>query len=400
MVPAMAYLARQLDVESFGLLTLVFSFVGYATVLDGGVARAVIREVALNRADLGKAARIVGTGFWLVVVFGLLSALVMALLSDHLVIWLKVTAGLEDSASSVFAMAGIIVIPLLLTALWVAPVEGMGRFKELNLIRGLGYVAIFGGVSLAVWWHPTLFAAACGLLVGRLVMAAMACLAGGRILGTIPLYFDRPALVRLYRFGGWLTVSNIVCPAIEYLDRFVISAVVGASRVAYYTGPAEMLAKLSSIPHAVSRALFPQLSAQNAHKPPGLNDILMPMAIQAAVGVAVVFGALLFGDEMMGLWLGSGYAETAGPILKILAVGYLCNSLNLIPYTALQAAGHSKLTASVYLVELLPYLLLLLFMVHTFGLYGAALAWVSKTLFELVAFFWLYKSTMTRTRAA
>lgn len=400
MVPAMAYIARQLDVESFGLLTLVFSFVGYATVLDGGVARAVIREVALNRADTGEAARIVGTGFWLVVVFGLLSALVMTLLSDDLVGWLKVTAPLEETTRTVFAMAGLIVIPLLLTALWVAPVEGMGQFRELNLIRGLGYIAIFGGVSLAVWLQPTLIAAVCGLLVGRLLMAGMACLAGYRTLGSIPFHFDRPALIRLYRFGGWLTVSNIICPAIEYLDRFVLSAVAGVSRVAYYTGPAEMLAKLSSIPHAVSRALFPQLSAQNGHKAPELHDILLPMAIQGAVGVAVVLGALLFGDEIMGLWLGSGYAETAGPILKILAVGYLCNSLNLIPYTALQAAGHAKLTAGVYLVELVPYLLLLLLMVHSFGLYGAAFSWVAKTAFELAAFFWLYHSRIARAPTA
>lgn len=400
MVPAMAYIARQLDVESFGLLTLVFSFVGYATVLDGGVARAVIREVALNRSDKAKAARIVGTGFWLVIVFGVLSALLMVLLSDHLVTWLKVTGTLEDSASSVFAMSGLIVLPLLLTALWVAPVEGMGHFKELNLIRGLGYVVIFGSVSLAVWVQPTLFAAVCGLLLGRLVMAGMACLAGCRTLGTLPLHFDRPALVRLYRFGGWLTVSNIVSPAIEYLDRFVLSAVAGASRVAYYTGPAEMLAKLSSIPHAVSRALFPQLSAQNAHKTPGFQDIALPMGIQGVIGLGVVLGALLFGDEIMGLWLGSGYAETAGPILKILAIGYLCNSLNLIPYTALQAAGHAKLTAAVYLEEFLPYLLLLFLMVHSFGLYGAAFAWVAKTVFELVAFVWLYKSNMLRAPAA
>lgn len=392
MVPAMAFIARQIDVESFGLLTLVFSLVGYATVLDGGVARAVIREVARHRANKDETIKVVGTGFWLVLVLGALSASVLTWISSDLAGWLKVSGDLEQTASSVFSITGMVVVPLLLTALWVAPLEGMGQFRALNIIRGLGYLAIFAAISLAVWIKPSLTSAAYGLLVGRLLMAGMACMASYRSLGVLPLAFDRPALVRLYHFGGWLTMSNIISPAIEYVDRFVLSAMAGAGRVGYYTGPSEMLAKLSTIPHAVARALFPQLSALAAGTKPTLKDTLLPISVQGVIGVVVVCGALFFGDRIMGLWLGQIYAEISGPLLKIMSIGFLCNALNLIPYTALQAAGRSKQTALVYVVELVPYLLLIMFMVNQFGLYGAAWSWVIKTVFELVAFAWLYRS--------
>ena len=66
MIPAMGFFARALDAESFGLLALVLAFVGYASVLDGGFARAVVREVAALGANNADAAKIVGTALWVV----------------------------------------------------------------------------------------------------------------------------------------------------------------------------------------------------------------------------------------------------------------------------------------------------------------------------------------------
>uniref|UniRef100_UPI00124F8D50 oligosaccharide flippase family protein n=1 Tax=Acinetobacter ursingii TaxID=108980 RepID=UPI00124F8D50 len=43
-IPTLGILARQLGVEKFGLFTLAFAVVGYASIFDGGVTRAVIRE--------------------------------------------------------------------------------------------------------------------------------------------------------------------------------------------------------------------------------------------------------------------------------------------------------------------------------------------------------------------
>ncbi|MBN0009079.1 oligosaccharide flippase family protein, partial [Pseudomonas aeruginosa] len=47
-LPAIGYLARVLGVENFGLLTLSFAIIGYASIFDLGLSRAVIREVALS----------------------------------------------------------------------------------------------------------------------------------------------------------------------------------------------------------------------------------------------------------------------------------------------------------------------------------------------------------------
>ncbi|HDV3897951.1 TPA: oligosaccharide flippase family protein, partial [Escherichia coli] len=48
-VPALGILARLLGPENFGLFTLAFALIGYASIFDAGISRAVIREISLYR---------------------------------------------------------------------------------------------------------------------------------------------------------------------------------------------------------------------------------------------------------------------------------------------------------------------------------------------------------------
>lgn len=85
------------------------------------------------------------------------------------------------------------------------------------------------------------------------------------------------------KYGGWITVSNVVSPLMAYLDRFFISNIIGASNVAFYTAPAEGVQRLSVFPGALSRAIFPKLSRlvskQDKDKQKKLAYVLMVGAI-------------------------------------------------------------------------------------------------------------------------
>lgn len=395
----MAYVARQIDVESFGLFVLILSLVGYASVLDGGVARAVIREVALNRTNPSEVARVVGTGFWSMLTISLLCALVFFMSSPVFVAWINVTSDQVDVTISAFHIASLILIPFLLTALWVAPVEGMGFFRSLNITRSVGYIFVFGSVAMAVSLQPSLVSAVWGLLIGRFMMLGLSILSCYSALGRMPIVFDRKVFERLFRFGGWLSLSNIIGSTIDYLDRFVVSAVSGADKVAYYAGPAEMIAKLMVIPHAVSRALFPHLSADSKTKTIIFRDIVVSIKIQLVIGVIIILISVFLAEWIMGRWLGERFAELSGAVFKIFAIGFFFTSLSLIPYTALQAKGHARLTAMVYMIELLPYLVLLIVMVRVNGIQGAAYVWVGKTFFELLAYTWLCKKHLLQVES-
>ncbi|HBA7847619.1 TPA: oligosaccharide flippase family protein, partial [Escherichia coli] len=60
-VPALGILARLLGPENFGLFTLAFALIGYASIFDAGISRAVIREISLYRESEKEQIQIIST---------------------------------------------------------------------------------------------------------------------------------------------------------------------------------------------------------------------------------------------------------------------------------------------------------------------------------------------------
>ncbi|HFK3157043.1 TPA: oligosaccharide flippase family protein, partial [Citrobacter sedlakii] len=71
-VPALGILGRVLGAETFGIFTLAMAIVGYASIFDVGLSRAVIREIALFRNDNEEKRKIIFTATLLVMVMGVI----------------------------------------------------------------------------------------------------------------------------------------------------------------------------------------------------------------------------------------------------------------------------------------------------------------------------------------
>ena len=74
-IPVMGILARLLGVERFGLFTIAYALMGYASVFDGGISRAVIRFVSIYRNDNEKVNVILGSSLYTVTVLSILIAI-------------------------------------------------------------------------------------------------------------------------------------------------------------------------------------------------------------------------------------------------------------------------------------------------------------------------------------
>lgn len=389
MIPAMGFFARALDTESFGLLALVLALVGYASVLDGGFARAVVREIAALGGAHEDAAKIVATALWVVLAIGGLVALLFLGFVPWLVSLIQVSQDIYVGAIDGFRLAGLMVPVILATMVWLAPMEGLNRFAALNLIRALGFALMFGASVVAVLVDPSFVSAVVGLLVGRVLMAALSWWASRSIMGLGVGAFNRDALQALYRFGGWIAVSNLVTSLLDYLDRFVLSIIGGASSIAYYAAPADGMQKMQSLPGAVARALFPLLSARQGQDQRRL--MMVALTLQALIGIGVAVFLIGFGDRIIALWLGADYVEASSLVLKVLAVGFAFNAMAWVPQTALQALGFARATAFVSLSQMLPYILLLVGLTTEFGLVGTAAAWAIRAFVDLCALGWVYR---------
>lgn len=380
-IPAIGFLARALGVEKFGIFTLAYAVVGYASIFDAGLSRAVIRAVAMNSSDEPKLIKILGASTIAVIGLSVVAAIILFLSANKLPEVLSISAEAQADAALGFKLLSLVIVPYLLSTVWFSYLEGESEFRKLNVLKTVTGISISVCPVLGVLYEPTFTAAVLGLLLGRVFTALIAyCYGLGKYRKSIFL-MDIKTLKELLSFGGWITVSNVLSPVMVYFDRFFISSVVGAQSVAFYTAPAEAIARLLVVPMAVAKVIFPKLSARHAD---AHTQTVLAYKLLSAFSLLLAIFVCVFAKEIMFYWMGPSYIGDSVLVLQILAVGFVFNAIAQIPFAQVQAAGYSKVTAFIHLVEVAPYLLLLYWLVHVYSYIGAAIAWSIRVCVDLM----------------
>ena len=391
-IPMMAGMAlipftlSRLGSEAFGVLTLVWGLIGYFSVFDMGVGRALTVQLSqlAAKGDLSDAGALVRSGMLLTLAAGLLGMSLIWLLTPSLANhWLKISPALQDDARLAFLVAAVGVLPTTLASGMRGALEGLERFAASNLSRIVLGVWMFALPAWSVYFHgPRLELIALYLVLGRcLVVLGMAFQLRGHLFSTGATVASRHFQM-LWNYGLWVTLTGIVGPLMVYGDRFFVSAAVGAEQLPLYAIPQDVLLRLLLIPMALTGALLPRLAAM------GVTDAAMAyQQTYRRVGVAMAAICLVAAGlayPALTLWISAEFATQALPVVLVLCLGVWVNSLASVPYTLLHAKGNPRLTALFHLAELLLYLLALWLLSSRYGLVGAALAWVAR-----VALDWL-----------
>ncbi|HET9403210.1 MAG TPA: flippase [Burkholderiales bacterium] len=397
-VPA---LVSALGLERFGFIALAWAFVGYFSLFDLGIARALCRLVAELRGTGREEDLRSLTGGALTVTLGL--GLAAATIIFASAAWIcaemlnlpasmvrEATLGLQILAASVPCVT--------LTAALRGMLEGARHFGVVNAIRVpfgvLGFIA-----PLAVASQESPLPAVCAVLAGLRFAAVaahwVACWVLLRPLA-LPRLPQSDAVSRILGYGAWVTVSNIVGPLMVYADRFVIGALISVAAVGYYSAPYEVLTRLWIVPAALTAALFPAMAAAS----PSETRILQRKGVLAllATVVPIAMIAALGSRLWIGAWLGADFATQATPVAQWLAVGIAVNCLGHIPFTFLQARGRADLTGMLHLAELPFYFAMLWMLTTSRGIEGAAMAWSARCVADSLMLFFLSARHMNKER--
>jgi O-antigen/teichoic acid export membrane protein len=265
------------------------------------------------------------------------------------------------------------------------------NFKGVNLLRiGLGAVN-FGGpylVSLYTTELPWLVAT---LVASRLIALAVyrwlaySCLDDWNSVKTGPAYSAAVAK-SLFSFGGWITVSSVVSPMLVQADRFLIASVLSATAVTAYVLPYEVVVQSLILVGAVSSVMFPTLSRLMREEPNGWQRYFRRWLLMVAgmMFLACTAIALLLPDVLR-LWLKDALQPESILVGQILCLGVFANSIGSMYYALLHAKGRADLTAKLHMIELPLFVIALFFLLHQYGISGAAWAWVGRMVFDSVA---------------
>ncbi len=379
-VALIPYTLEKLGNEAFGVLTLIWGLIGYFSLFDFGVGRALTFQLS-RLAEAGQEVQtgsVLRAGLLLTCAAGLFGVIVIGVLAPGLATqWLKIGPSLQEDVRQAFLIAAIGVLPTTVTSGLRGALEGLDRFAASNLGRIALGVWMFVLPALSVYAHgPSLALITLYLVLGRtLVLALMAfqlrkfLFSGGAALGV--QHFKG-----LWNYGFWVTVTGIVGPLMVYGDRFFVSAAVGADLLPLYAIPQEALLRLLLIPMALTGALLPRLAAMDELTVAETYHQTYRRVGVWMLGICVLAAALAY--PVLSLWISTPFAHDAMPVVLVLCVGVWVNSLASVSFILLQAKGNPRLTALFHLAELMLYLVVLWALTSQWGLIGAAVAWLAR----------------------
>jgi O-antigen/teichoic acid export membrane protein len=402
---AIPVITRALGPERFGVLTIGWAVLGYFSLFDFGLGRALTSLVAIaaDTHDEERLGRLIWTCLAAMVPLGLAGLVVTWMFAGVLASdVLRISAGLQQETLATLRVLAVAVPVVIVTTGLRGVLEGLHRFDLSNALRlPMGLATFLAPVAVLP------FTRSLPVIVGALLAARVVSLVAHWwfVVHVVPVLRRRVAIARselreLLRFGSWMTVSNLLSPLMVTGDRFVIGGLISMTAVAYYTAPWEAITKLLMIPAAASMALFPAFSA-GFRADPGLvrsrYELWMNVMLYGLAPVVLV--TLLFGGDILRIWLGAEYGTNSAAVLRVLAVGVLVNSLGYMSYALVQAVGRPDLTAKAHALELPVYALLLWFLATRFGIAGVAVAWSLRCAIDAAVLHAMARRLLGETRA-
>lgn len=398
-VMAVPVLIEALGVNQFGVLTIIWAIVGYFGLLDFGLGRTLTQQVAATMAesDWERLGRIVATANVLMGILGVAGGLLLFTLAPIIAGELGPPGQREQIEVAFYCMA--IAMPaIILTSGYRGILEAVGNFGIINAIRLPMGIFTYAGPLLMVWLTDGELASIAAALSGARIVAclihamfARRALRGRMGASVVDLSLCRPLL----QMGGWLSISNIVAPLMNYIDRLLIAFAVSAAAVAFYATPQEIMLRVGIIPTALTSVLFPLFASHRPGTGEGLRTYIIRYSLLTFFAVLPFTIVLaLFAEPILEAWISPDFARVASTPTQVMAIATMFSALAQIPYAMLQGRGRADLTGKLHLAELPLYVALLYVLLMNFGIAGAAVAWLIRIASDTVAMHLLCRNVL------
>ena len=344
---------RSLGVVHYGLLVLVTTIVSLSAVGGLGMASATVRFVAAHRGahNPPQVVLIVRQTLTLAILGGIAFGGVIAIAAPFLAA--KMSAEMGNQAQVTLALtlgAGTLLLNQA-EAVFGATLKGFERF---GLSAGLDIVfkilSVGVGVVAAILSRSVTLVLVCFLAVTILSTAIRAVIAS-RIAGG-PVYlpvWQGDTAKEVWSFGAWAWLQGVASAVFSNLDRFVISAALGAAPLAYYGVCVQVASQVHAIPAAAMSILIPLVSRQigaGAHENVKRIERLS-VAANLAISFTLVVSFLAIGDWFLRLWLGEVIATEVQPLFTWMVLAYGLVSLSIAPYFLLLGRGDARFVSLV-----------------------------------------------------
>ncbi len=382
-----------LGTDRFGILTLAWVLIGYFGLLDLGLGRALTVVVAekLGKEQTSDIPQTIWTALFAMLLVAITLSMVV-LLCSHWMIYdvLIIPVGLKKETCRAFLLLAIFIPIVTVSVGFRGILEAYQRFDLVNIVRIPLGIYSFAAPLAVIPFSVDLQVVILVLCLGRVAAACMQFVFCYKIIPDLfPNFSIEPKKFwMLMRFGSWMTVTNIISPLLVYLDRLFIGALVSITAVAYYATPSEVITKLTLLSGALMSVLFPAISSSFGVDRQRSALLLEQGLKYVFLGTFPIVLLLVgFAPEGLAFWLDDRFLQNSTMVTRILSTGIFFTCLGQIPYAFIQGAGRPDLTGKLHLIELVPYIALVVLGIHWAGIAGAAAIWTFRFIIDTIAMY-------------
>ena len=382
---------RQIGEVRFGVLAIVWLMLGYFGIFDLGVSRATTNQIArLRNATAQDKEQVFWTAALVNTLFGFVGGVLLYALGATLIGHaFKMPEALRPEVIRCLPWIALAVPLATVSGVLAGVLEACQRFATVNTIELFGSI-LFRIVPLSVaYLHgPELRWLIISGLLAQFASVVPMFLATARAL---PLTGSggpsRRWMRRLFSYGGWVTVNNVLFPLFSSLDRLLIGAGINAAAVTVYTVPYNLVLRFQVLPAALARTLFPRLSEATQSEATDLAQRCI--STLAVITLPVMIAGTIFMQPFLGFWISPQFAVRASAVGELLIFGVWVNSLAFVPYALLQGQGKPRIVALIHLVEAPFFAAAIWLGIRAAGVFGASAVMSARYVIDAFVFLYL-----------
>ncbi len=390
------YLILTLVTDTIGLLSILWLIIGYFSLFDIGLGQATTKFLSEHfaKGERQGALKLFFSSLQLSSLFGLLGFVVMFVFSYiGLEEIINIDSSLQDGAKVSLQLLAIGIPAVIIQGTLRAIPLANNRFDVVNIVQivnvllqwvGSATIVYFGGGLISVILL-TVITRYCTLLF--YFWFAFTVFPEMKILR---MFSDSNHSAQLLRFGGWVTVAQIISPLILFLERMFIGKLGSLSSVTYFIIPSDAIMKLVIFPMSIASTLLPTISGYwISDEGRGRSSIIFQGAVKITYILFLPISVILiiFYKEILFFWLGNDFVEKSGFVLLLFSIGIFFHSLAQLPNAMLQAVGKPDIIAKLLLIELPLYAIVCYLLTKEYGIIGTSISWLLRVLVETVVLF-------------
>lgn len=399
-IPAIAALATvplligALGVEGFGIVTLIGSVIGYFAVLDINLSAGAIKYLAENHAS-GDRERFAET-FWFGAMFYGLLGLVGAAGIYFSSAWLvgrffEVSSDLREATITAFQI-GALGFALTQAQNYLLGVpQALQRYdRSAQSEAFFGVFVNLASVGAALAGGGIVGVTAVRVGVSAINVLFLVWLIRGLELGLAFRWPRRQVRGALTSFSAYAYLSKLASTLHQHGDKLIIGAMAGPVALAFYTVPVTLASRILGLTYRLSSVIYPRASALAAlDRIDELRNIYLGAMRHITYINLVALGVIvLAGEEFLRRWVGEGFVAQGYPVMVIMTIALLADSLTNIPSLVNDALGHPRITGRFALARGVIGVGMVYVGVLTGGIVGAAIGHLLASLLLGGAFLW------------